>query len=102
MKYPPLSIEKVMDMKVRKIRLLRHMFGITCKELGKASGLSAQRESQIELCEEGISDATMIKLQTGFEKIILDREKSCKELASAYARHKDTLFDLVMENDYEL
>ena len=89
-------------MKVRKIRLLRLKYGITCKELGVASGISAQRVSQIELCEEGITEATMIKLKKGLERIIRDREKSSEALAAAYEVHKDSLFELVMETAYEL
>ena len=102
MRYPALNIERVMSMKVRKIRLLRHMFGITCKEIGVAAGISEQRVSQIELCEEGITEATMIKLKKGLEKIILNRKESCEALSDAYALHKDSLFELVMENAYEL
>ena len=89
-------------MKVRKIRLLRLKYGITCKELGAAAGISAQRVSQIELCEEGISEETKIKLKNALEKIIRDRDNSCKALDTVYELHKDSLFELVMETAYEL
>ena len=89
-------------MKVRKIRLLRLKYGITCKELGAAAGISAQRVSQIELCEAGISEETKIKLKKGLEKIIFDRKESCETLTDAYAQHRDSLFELVMETAYEL
>ena len=89
-------------MRVRKIRLLRLKYGITCKEIGAAAGISAQRVSQIELCEEGISEETKIKLKNALEKIIRDRESSCKALSAAYETHKDSLFEHVMETAYEL
>lgn len=89
-------------MKVRKIRLLRQKYGITCAELGKACGLSTQRVNQLEICEDNISEESIAKLTLALELVIRKRRFEDILLWGEYEMNKDRLFELVKENANEL
>lgn len=89
-------------MQVRKMRLLRHKHGITQSELGRACALSPQRISEIELSGTGLIPETKEKLQCGFESVAQQREEALHSLLGDLDRHRESLFEPVEENGYEL
>ena len=89
-------------MQVRKMRLLRHKHGITRPELGRACALSPQRISEIELSETGLVPETEEKLRRGFETVARRREDALRSSRGDLARHRESLFEPVEENGYEL
>lgn len=89
-------------MEVRKMRLLRHKYGITRVDLGNACGISPQRISEIELNTEGLTEATMEKIRLGFETILCTKISKTAELFNDFLLHRSTLFDAVKETSYEL
>ena len=89
-------------MRVVKLRVIRLKFHITVRELAGACGLTPQWVSAFELGQRRTSERTKERLRTALETLIQRREEDSCELAATYEKHRDTLFDLVGETDYEL
>lgn len=89
-------------MQVRKMRLLRTKYNISCPELGKAAGLSAQRISELEFGDGGVEEATEDKIQMAFLSVITRRTGDLSALTCSFARHWESLMEPVEENSYEL
>ena len=87
---------------MRKLRLLRLKYHISLVELSRASGLSPQRISELELGSGNILTATEQKLQNGMEQVIRRRKEDQVDLQNDYLRHKNTLMELVGEADHDL
>ncbi len=89
-------------MKVRKMRLLRLKYKISCPELGKTIGLSPQRISEIELSSTGIEKATQMKIHSAFLKVIENRRAELFNLTEDFLSHEGSLTAMVEEHSYEL
>ena len=89
-------------MQARKIRLLRKKYHIPLAELADACGFSEQRISEIELRADPATPAMVIKIQTGFEKLMEQHQSMLFHLRQDYAKHKDSLLEPVEEIGYEL
>ena len=89
-------------MQVRKMRLLRMRYDISCVELGRACGLSPQRISELEFGDGGVEPVTEGKIQTGFLKVIAQRTERLCSLTQTLLYHQDSLMISVEENGYEL
>ena len=89
-------------MRVRKLRLLRLKYHISLVELSRASGLTPQRISELELGSGNTLAVTEKKLLDGLAVVIQEREKSQIALQHDYLQYKDTLMELVGETDYAL
>ena len=90
-------------MKVRKMRLLRHKYGISRREVAILCGVSPQRISRIELDEHyGLAGSTVKNVMLAFETIIVSRRNKLDALQADYAKHKSSLLERVEERDYEL
>lgn len=89
-------------MQVRKMRLLRHKYGITCPELGRACGLSPQRISEIELSAQRLTPVTEEKLRQAFSLVAEERRCQLSSLHCDLEHYSKSLFDAVEESAYEL
>lgn len=89
-------------MKVRKMRLLRHKYGITNPDLSRICGLSPQRISEIELGGEDLAPGPKQKLLYAFHTIAEQRQANVLALCDDLSRHEKSLFDTVEESAYEL
>lgn len=89
-------------MQVRKLRLLRLKYHISLMELSRATGLTPQRISELELGTGNTMEATEQKLIHGVEQVIRQRQRNHSALQDDFLLHKDTLMDLVGEADYGL
>lgn len=89
-------------MQVRKLRLLRLKYHISLVELGRTSGLTPQRISELELSTGKTMDATAQKLLNGIEQIIQQRQQEHDALENDYLCYKDSLMELVGVADYGL
>lgn len=89
--------------RVRMMRVFRLKYHISRPELGRESGLSPQRISEIELSTEPeLTDETRAKMQGAFEAVMERRLSQCREMARDFERSKGALFDGVEETAYEL
>ena len=89
-------------MQVRKMRLLRHKYGISNPDLSRICGLSPQRVSEIELSGAELAPGPKRKLLHAFHTIAEQRQASAMALCDDLSRHENSLFDTVEESDYEL
>jgi len=90
-------------MEVRKMRLLRHKYGISCRELVKACGLTTQRIYDIELnANVELEAETKAKIKAGFAAVIAKRRLALTNFEQDYEAHQETLLDAVEETTYEL
>lgn len=89
-------------MVVRKMRLLRTKYNISCPELGNAAGLSAQRISELELGTGNVEPVTEEKIQAAFLKVIELRTDNVCSLTQSFVKHENSLLETVEELDYEL
>lgn len=89
-------------MKVRKMRLLRTKYNISCPELGKAAGMSAQRISELEFSDGKVEPITEDKIQAAFLKVIACRTEHVCRLSNSFAKHENSLMEHVEELSYEL
>ena len=87
---------------MRKLRLLRLKYHISLVELSRASGLTPQRISELELGSGNILAATEQKLQNGMEQVIKQRKEALVALQNDYLQHKDTLMNPAGEIDHDL
>lgn len=89
-------------MQIRKMRILRMKYDISCVELGRACGLSAQRISELELGDGSVETATKEKIQLAFLNVLTQRTETLCRLTQDYVRWQDDLMDMVEETAYEL
>lgn len=90
-------------MKVRKMRLLRHKYGVLRRDLGELCGLSPQRISEIELNPAPeVSDDTQRRLKSAFKMLIEQRQKQMDDLRHDYMDMESSLLEGVEETTYEL
>ena len=89
-------------MKVRKLRIIRKKYHVSLSELGKASGISEQRVSRLELNPGYAEKETERKLQRGLYSILSRRFDECCSFQKTLERHYTTLTEDVEETTYEL
>ena len=90
-------------MKVRKMRLFRIKHGISRHALGNICGVSPQRISIIETdVNPVLKHSTKESIIKAFEEIIEARNARQNCLRDDFERHRNSLFESVEENDYEL
>ena len=89
-------------MQTREFRALRRKYGISLMELARACGVSEQRMSELEFSTVEAKPSTLIKLQAGFEQVIVQRQRMLRQMESDYGQRKWNLLDLVEELSHEL
>ena len=90
-------------MKVRKMRILRHKYHISRKDLATLCGVSPQRISRIELEDYfGLESSMAKRIREAFETIIASRQSELSTLRTDFEKNKESLFDRVEEIGYEL
>lgn len=88
--------------RVRKCKLFREKYGITCAELGKHCGVSAQRIHELETKEGSVTPATVQKICCGLQSVMQNRQKRIYEFWADMKKHSGTVMDYVEETTYEL
>lgn len=88
-------------MKTSVMRILRHKYCISLRELAEASELSVQYISIIELGAYPTTDNAKVQITEAFERIIEKRTEVLHDLTIDYEYYRDKLLDFVEPNTPE-
>lgn len=78
---------------VRRMRLLREKYGISCRELAGFAGVSVQRISQIELSGASGTQENQRLVSAAFKALIQNRSERLRRLEADYAEYESRLLD---------
>lgn len=87
--------------KVRRFRLLRLKYQISCVELAQAADISPQRISQLELDLSYRPQKAAVLLETAFEQIIDRRSREVEQLQADFNHCRGSLMEPVEEGNHE-